>query len=131
MGGSDVSFCEEDVLEIIVAGRHNRSAFVDLGRVKQIEYGEMLDGQNPVHALKTQSTLAIQEVGDMSLLESGLLCQTEAGQISLIDALPKSIAQIVLQNAKFHKSKYSMYSNALIRERFPQHIGYINLDWQN
>ena len=38
----------------------------------------------------------------MGLFESGLLCQTEAGKISLIDALPKSIAQVVLQDSEFH-----------------------------
>jgi hypothetical protein len=68
----------------------------------------MLDGQNPVHALKAQAALAIQEVGDVSLLESGLLCQPEPGQIAFVDALPKSFAEVVLQYSEFHSWEYSM-----------------------
>jgi hypothetical protein len=30
------------------------------------------------------------------------LSQTEAGEIAFLDALPKSIAEIVLQNSEFH-----------------------------
>ena len=52
IGGSDGPVREEDVLEFVVAGRHNRSAFVDLGRIKQIQHREMLNRQNPVHTLE-------------------------------------------------------------------------------
>jgi hypothetical protein len=36
------------------------------------------------------------------------LSQTEAGQIAFINALPKCIAQVVLQHSKFHSWEYSM-----------------------
>lgn len=62
MGGSDGPVGEEDVLEFVVAGRHNRSALVDLGRVKQVEDREVLNRQHPIHALEAESTLTIQEV---------------------------------------------------------------------
>ena len=104
MGGSDGSVGKQDVLKVIVAGRHDGSAFVDFGGIKKIEYGEMLNSQDPVHALKAQTTLAIQEIGDMGLLESGLLSQTEASEISLVDTLPKSSAEVVLQDSEFHRS---------------------------
>ena len=62
-------------------------------------------------------------------LESSLLCQTEAGQIAFINALPKSFAQVILQHSEFHSWEYSMgYSNSLINKRFPQPLWYNNLD---
>ncbi len=38
----------------------------------------------------------------MGLLETGLLGQTEAGQIAFLDPLPKSFAEIFLQDSEFH-----------------------------
>jgi sorbitol-specific phosphotransferase system component IIA len=67
----------------------------------------VLDGEDPVHTLEAQAALAIQEVGDVSLLESGLLSQPEPGQIALVDALPKSFAEVVLQYSEFHSWEYS------------------------
>lgn len=62
----------------------------------------MLDREDLVHALKAETALTIEEVGDMSLLESGLLCQTEASQAAFINALPKGFAQVFLQYSEFH-----------------------------
>jgi hypothetical protein len=52
----------------------------------------MLNGQDAVHALKAEATLAIQKIGDVGLLEAGLLCQAEAGEVAFLNALPESIA---------------------------------------
>ena len=38
----------------------------------------------------------------MGLLEPRLLGQPEAGEIAFLDTLPKSVAEIVLQNSEFH-----------------------------
>jgi hypothetical protein len=62
----------------------------------------MLNGEDPVHAFEAEAALAIEEVGDVGLLEPGLLGQTEASEIAFVDTLPKSIAEIVLQNSEFH-----------------------------
>ena len=65
----------------------------------------------------------------MGLLETRLLCQAEAGEVAFLNALPKSIAEVVLQHSEFHRREYSMeYSNALIKKRFPQPVGYNDLD---
>src|ERR1700746_999739 len=121
MGGSDGCVSQKYILELVVAGRQDRSALVDLSRIEQVQDRKMLHGQDPVHALEAKTALAIQEVRDMSLLESSLLCQTEAGQIAFINALPKSFAQVILQHSEFHSWEYSMgYSNSLINKRFPQ-----------
>src|ERR1700683_2564283 len=107
LGGSDGSVGQQDVLDLVIAGRHDRSALVNFGWVKQIQHRKMLDSQDPVHALEAQAALAIQEVGDVSLLESGLLRQPEPGQIAFVDALPKSLAEVVLQYSEFHSWEYS------------------------
>jgi len=52
MSSSDGAIGEEDILELVVAGRQDRSALVDFGGVEKIEHREMLHRQNPVHALK-------------------------------------------------------------------------------
>jgi hypothetical protein len=90
----------------------------------------MLDGQYPVHALEAQAALAIQEVGDVGLLESCLLGQAEAGQLPFIDAPPKSFAEVVLQHSEFHSWEYSMgaYSNTLTKKISTGYIGITNLD---
>jgi hypothetical protein len=69
----------------------------------------------------------------MSLFESGLLGKTEAGKIALIDALPKSIAQVILQYTEFHSWEYSTvaYSIMLSAGRFPQQLWYNDLDSEN
>src|ERR1017187_5082927 len=88
----------------------------------------MLNGQDPIHALKAEATLAIEEVGDVGLLETRLLCQAEAGEVAFLNALPKSIAEVVLQHSEFHRREYSIEdSNALINKRFPQPVGYNDL----
>ncbi len=107
LGGGDCAVGQEDVLELVVTGRQDGSTLVDLGGIEKIEHRKMLDRQNPVHALKAEAALAIQEVGDMSLLESCLLCQAEASQITLFDALPKSFAEVILQHSEFHSLEYS------------------------
>ena len=107
LGGSDTGVDDEDILELVVAGRHNRSAFVDLRGIEEIEHGKMLNGEDPVHALEAQAPLAIEEIGDVGLLEAGLFCQTKAGKVALLNALPESFAEVVLQHSEFHGLKYS------------------------
>jgi len=53
------------------------------------KHREMLNGQDAIHALKAESPLAIEEVGDVGLLEARLLCQTEAGGDRLPQCAPK------------------------------------------
>jgi hypothetical protein len=107
LGGSDLSVREEDILELVVAGRQNRSTLVDLGRVEQIQHGKMLDRQDTIHTLEAEAALTIEEVGDVSLFESSLLRQTQTGQIAFVNAIPKSLAEVILQHSEFHSSEYS------------------------
>jgi len=73
---------EKDVFELVGAGRQDGGALVDLGGIEQVEDGEVLDGENLVHALDAEAALAVEEIGDMGLLESGLLGKSKAGKFS-------------------------------------------------
>src|SRR5580693_6017115 len=113
MSGGCRGIGEQDVLEFVIAGRQDGGALVDLGRLKKVEHGKMLDGEDAVHAFEAQAPLTIEKVGDVSLLEARLFCQTEAGQIAFVDALPNGFAQIVLQYSEFHGWEYNTAGIAL------------------
>lgn len=107
MGGGDGTFREQNVLKFVVAGRENGSALVDFGGVQKIKNGEVLNGENAIHAFQAEAALAVQEIGDVGLLESSLLSQAETGQIAILNALPKGVAKVFLEDAKLHKGEYS------------------------
>ena len=48
-------------------------ALVDLGGIEQVEDGEVLDVEDFVHAFDAEAALAVEEIGDVGLFESGLL----------------------------------------------------------
>ena len=98
---------EQNILKLIVAGRQDGRALVDFRRIEQIEHGEMLHVQDFIHAFEAEAALAVEEVGDVSLLKARLLRQAEAGEIAFLDALPKRVAQIFLQHPEFHSLEYS------------------------
>jgi hypothetical protein len=132
LGGGDSSIGKQDILKFVIAGGKDGSALVDFRRIQEIEDLQMLDSQYAIHALKTEAALAIEEIGDVSLFETRLLRQTEAGEVAFINALPKSVAKIILQDSEFHSREYSTdYSNALIEKRFPQPVSYNDLDCGN
>lgn len=102
LGGSDSSIGKKDVLKLVIAGGEDGSALVDFGRIQKIEDREMLDGQDAIHTFETEAALAIEEIGDVGLFEPRLLRQTETGEVAFVNALPKSIAEIILQDSEFH-----------------------------
>jgi hypothetical protein len=67
----------------------------------------MLHGKNFVHAFEAEAALAVEEVRDVGLLESGLLGEVEAGEFSGFDALPQDLAKVVLQDFELHGAEYS------------------------
>ena len=79
---------EQDVFEFVGTGRQDGGALVDFRGIEQVENGEALDGEDLVHAFDTESALAVEEVGDVGLLESGLLGKPKAGQFSTFNAFP-------------------------------------------
>ncbi len=94
--------CEQDILEVVAAGRQDRSAPIDVGGIEQVEDGKMLHGEDLIHALDAEAAFAVEEVGDVGLLESGLLREMEAGEFAGIDTLQKDFAEVVLQDFELH-----------------------------
>ena len=107
LGGSMGGVSEQNIFKFVGAGREDGSALVDLGRIEQVEDGKVLDGKNFVHTFEAEAALSVQEVGDMGLLESGLLRQPEAGQFTCFDAVPKDFTKVILQDFELHCPEYS------------------------
>ena len=79
-GGGGIG--EEDVFELVVTRGKDGGALVDLGRVQEVEDGEVLHLEDFVHAFDTEAALAVEEIRDVGLFESGLLGEFKAGQVS-------------------------------------------------
>ena len=107
LGGSGGGIGEQDIFKFVAAGRQDRGALVDFGGIEQVEHGKMLHREDFVHAFEAEAALAVEEVGDVGLLESGLLGEVEAGQFSCFDALPEHFAKIILQDFELHGAEYS------------------------
>ena len=95
-------FGKQDVFELVGAGGDDGGAFVDFGGIEQVEDGEMLNGEDFVHTLEAETALAIEEVGDVGLFESGLLGESESGKFAAIDPFPEDFAEVVLQGLELH-----------------------------
>ena len=93
---------ENDVFEVVRAGRHNGSALVDFVRIEEVEDREVLDLEDFVHAFEAESTLAVEEVGDVGLFESGLLSEADPGKFTCFDTLPEDFTETLLQDLKPH-----------------------------
>ena len=90
------------VFEFVVAWGKDGGALIDLGGIEEVEYAEVLDGEDGIHAFEAEAALAVEEVGDVGLLESGLLCQPESGQAACFDSPQEDFTKVVLQTAKLH-----------------------------
>ena len=107
LGGGDGGVGEQNVFEFVVAGGQDGGALADFGGIEQVEHGKMLHGEDFVHALEAETAFAVEEIGDVGLLESGLLGEVEAGQFACFDALPEHLAKIILQDFELHGPEYS------------------------
>jgi hypothetical protein len=107
LSGSGGGVGEQNVFKFVGAGGQDGGALVDLGGIEQIEHGKMLHGEDFVHAFQAKAALAVEEIGDVGLLESGLLGQVQAGEFSCFDALPEQLAKVILQDFELHGPEYS------------------------
>lgn len=62
----------------------------------------MLDLEDFVHAFDAEAAFTVEEIGDMSLLESSLLRKAEPGEFACFDAVPKDLTEIILQDLELH-----------------------------
>ena len=79
-GGGGGGVGEEDVVELVAAGGKDGGALVDFGGIEQVEDGEVLDLEDLVHAFNAEAAFAVEEIGDMGLLESGQLGESKASK---------------------------------------------------
>jgi len=93
---------QDDVFEVVGTGREDGGALVDFGEIEEIKDGEMLDLKNLVHALDREAALAVEEVRDVGLFESGLLGEAESGEFACLNSLQKDFSEIVLQGLELH-----------------------------
>ena len=101
-GGSNRGIDKNDVFELVGAGRKDGGAFVDLGGIEEVEDGEVLDLEYLVHALDGEAALAVEEIGNVGLLESGLLGEAESGEFPSFDSLLNNFPEVVLQGLELH-----------------------------
>ena len=93
---------EDNVFEVVGAGGQDGGAFVDLGRIKQVENRKVLDMKNLVHALDREAAFAVQEIGHVGLFESGLLGEAEAGEFPCLNSVMEDFSEIILQGLELH-----------------------------
>ena len=62
----------------------------------------MLGGQNTVESRDAESPFVVQKVADVSLAKAGFARQSEAGEFTVGDTVPKKQPQVVLQCLEFH-----------------------------
>lgn len=106
-GGGGGGVGHKDVLELVGAGRQYGGTLVDGGGIEQVEDGKMLNRKDFIHAFEAKAALAVEEVGDMSLLESGLVCEMETGEFPCCDAFQENFTKVVLQDFELHWGEYS------------------------
>ena len=80
-------FGKQNVFELIGTGWDDGGAFVDLCGIEQVEDGEMLNRKDFVHTFEAQAALAIEEIGDVGLFETGLLGKAKSGKLAVLDPL--------------------------------------------
>src|SRR5207248_10923794 len=86
--GSDLGLGENDILKVTLRRRDATGPLVDLFAIQQVIHRKILRAQDSVHSLQAERSLAIQKVGNVGLLESGLLRQAEPAKFLRLDALP-------------------------------------------
>src|SRR5215813_9555918 len=104
--GRDPPIGNHDAFEFVLARLNNGGAFVHFVWIEEIQYRDALHGKNLVHPFDAESAFAIEEVGDMSLFETGLPGETQLGQFSAFDTLKERFAEIFLERPKFHLREY-------------------------
>ena len=93
---------KNDILEVIRARRRDGSALIDFFRIEEVKHRQVLDMEDLVHTFEAKPALAVEEVGNVGLFESGLLGEAESGKFPFFDALPEDFTKILLQYFELH-----------------------------
>jgi hypothetical protein len=90
-----------------VAGR-NRERGLRRGEIERQDLvdGEVLRGEDAVETFEGKGAFAIEEVGNVGLLEAGLLGEAAAGEGTAFDAAKEFDAEELMQVLKVHRYKF-------------------------
>jgi hypothetical protein len=123
VSSSDGRGYEDNVVELVVAGRKDGSAAVYLRGIEEIENGELLGRKDFVHAFQTEATFSIEKVGEVGLPESDLLGQANARQRSTMHALQKNFPKVFLHGLEVHWGEHSVPGSRLLVEGVEPRFG--------
>ena len=100
---------------------------------EDLVYGEVLGGEDAIEAFKGEGSFAVEEVGDVGLLEACLLGETSAGESASFDAAEEFEAEELVQVLKIHclgcslGETISLDKTKIKRKlHFEQHIFFVN-----
>src|SRR5690348_9369995 len=116
LAGSNRGVGEDDIFELVGAGRKDRSTFVDFGGIEEIKDREVLHLEDLVHAFEAESAFSVEEVGDVSLLESSLLGEAESCEFACFDAVQKNFEEVFLQDFELHGRSIALGYDAGIKQ---------------
>jgi len=117
-GSCDRAIDQHNGLKFVFTRRNDAGALVDFCGIEEVEDRKVLNFENLVHAFQAEPALAVEKVGDVSLLKSGLLGQAQAGYFAFLDALPQGFAEVFLESFKFHPASITLlYINMLLQQR--------------
>ena len=95
-------FHEQDIGKLAIGRRRDAGPLIDFGWVEEIENRKVLDFEQAIHGFDAKAPLAVEEVGNVSLLESSHLGESKTGKTAVLDTSEQFFSQIVLQSLEFH-----------------------------
>ena len=104
----DFRFRKRHIFEVTLRSGDTAGALVEFFAAKQVVDREVLCSEDAVHPLNAEGPLAIQEVGDVGLLEPGLLGEAKSRELSSVNPLPRQAAQLPLKTTCIHDRRYGM-----------------------
>lgn len=89
-------FHQENILKICLGSGRYTGAAVDVVNFEKVHDGKPLDFEDTIHSGQAEAAPAVQEIGNMRLLEAGFLGQAQPGQIALVNMIQQVSAKLFL-----------------------------------
>jgi hypothetical protein len=101
-GGRDQGVYEGNFCKLSVQ-RRKAEPPANRRTVHKVHDGEVLGGEDAVESSKAKPALAVEEVGDVGLLEASVVREGEGSQASMSDTFQKKSADALLQRMEGHR----------------------------
>lgn len=102
LGSSDTAIHDENIPKAVVARGQDGGAFIDFRGIEKIENRQALGSENSIHSFQTEAAFEVEEIGDMSLLETSAFGQFQTCQTAMLHLLGQALTKIVLKRFEFH-----------------------------